>query len=335
MIDRHPRLRQAARVAFYAFLALVAALLVRYARGIDWDQVRAAIVGYRGRPLAFAALLTAASYLLYCGYDLAARRYAAHALRTRRVMLIAFISYALSMNIGALLGGAGFRLRLYSRAGLPLATTTRIIGFSTVTNWLGYLLVAGALFAGRTLVPPGSWRIGADGLQALGVAMLLLVAAYLIACRVTHGRVYHLRGHHFRFPSLGLALAQLLLAACDWMLMAGILYVLLQGAVGYPLVLAVLLVAAVGTAVTHVPAGIGVMEAIFVALLGELVADSRLIAAVLTYRAVYYLLPLLVAMLLYLALEGRRHEPFPWPRRKPRAPGTGRGKAAGSPPPRA
>lgn len=318
MTARHPRLRLVARVAFYGFLVLVAVLLARYARGIDWGQVGTAIAGYGWRPLALAALLTGASYLLYCGYDLAARRYAGHALRTRRVMLIAFISYALSMNIGALLGGAGFRLRLYSRAGLSLATTTRIIGFSTATNWLGYLLVAGALFAGRTLAPPASWRIGTGGLQALGVLMLALVAAYLVACRATHGRVFHLRGHHFRFPSLGLALVQLLLAACDWMLMAGILHVLLQGAVGYALVLAVLLVAAVGTAVTHVPAGIGVLEAIFVALLGALVPDARLIAAVLTYRAVYYLLPLLVAMALYVALEARRHRPL-WRVREVRA----------------
>jgi uncharacterized membrane protein YbhN (UPF0104 family) len=332
MNPRHPRLGLAARVAFYGFLLLVAALLVRYARGIDWHQVGAAVVGYDARALVMAVLLTAASYLLYCGYDLAARHYAHHALRTRRVVLIAFVSYALSMNIGALLGGAGFRLRLYSRAGLPLATITRIIAFSTATNWLGYLLVAGVLFAGRTLVPPASWRIGTDGLQALGVAMLLLVVAYLAACRVTHGRVYHLRGHHFRFPSLRLALLQLALAACDWMLMAGILFVLLQGAVAYPVVLAVLLVGAVGTALMHVPAGIGVLEAIFVALLGDLLPDTRIIAAVLVYRAVYYLLPLLVAMALYLALEARRHEPFvlPWGRRGRTATRQGRGNAPGS-----
>ena len=41
------RLRQIARVVFAVFLVLVAILLIRYARSVDWSQVIAAIDGYR------------------------------------------------------------------------------------------------------------------------------------------------------------------------------------------------------------------------------------------------------------------------------------------------
>jgi uncharacterized membrane protein YbhN (UPF0104 family) len=303
---RHPALRMAARAASLVFLALVAVLIVRYARAVDWQQVRAAILGYTPRRLALAGLLTAASYLLYCGYDIAARHYSGHDLRRRHILPIVFVSYALSMNIGAVLGGAGFRLRLYTRSGLSLGLITRIIFFSTTTNWVGYLLLAGILFARRTLPMPAGWPFGGGGLQAIGILMLCVLAAYLVACHVTHGRMLHVRGHHVRLPSVPVALLQIAMAAGNWMLMAGIVYVLLPNTVGYPVVLTVLLLGAVAAAAVHVPAGIGVLEAVFVALLGGMAPHSEVLAAVLTYRAFYYLLPLLVAVLVFFGLEMRQ-----------------------------
>jgi uncharacterized membrane protein YbhN (UPF0104 family) len=55
--------------------------------------------------------------------------------------------------------------------------------------------------------------------------------------------------------------------------------------------------------VTHVPAGLGVLEFVFVALLSHVVPESRLIAALLGYRAIYYIAPLMVAAVLYLVME--------------------------------
>ncbi|HSR66179.1 MAG TPA: YbhN family protein, partial [Xanthomonadaceae bacterium] len=169
-----------------------------------------------------------------------------------------------------------------------------------------YLLLAGILFARRTLPLPPGWRLGVDGLQVLGFAMLGALAAYLVACRLSHGRIFHLRGHHFRLPSLPLALLQVAMAAGNWMLMAGIVYALLPGAVGYPEVLAVLLLGAVAAAAVHMPAGIGVLEAVFAALLDGRLPRPEVLAAVLTYRAFYYLLPLAVALVVYATLETRR-----------------------------
>ena len=50
--------------------------------------------------------------------------------------------------------------------------------------------------------------------------------------------------------------------------------------------------------------------AVFVAVLGPtgmaVATEPRLLAALLAYRAVYYLLPLLFALVFYLAFEARR-----------------------------
>jgi hypothetical protein len=252
-----------------------------------------------------AALLTAASYLVYCGYDLAARRYAHHHLSTGRVMLIAAIAYALALNIGALIGGTGFRFRMYSRAGLGLVAISRIVVFSASTNWLGYLLLAGVLFASGTVEPPPRFAAAAAGLQWLGAAMLAMSLVYLFACHRLHGRIFHVRGHHFRLPSVPLALTQFGLAALNWSLMAAIIFVLLPPQADYPTVLGASLFTAVASSLLHVPGGLGVLEAIFIATFEHRIDATQVLAALLAYRMLYYVAPLLLAFIAYLLLETR------------------------------
>jgi len=302
---RHPKWRRVLRVLFYVFVAVVAWLLLRAARSVDWNAVGQALAGYDARTLAFALLLTATSYLIYSCYDLAARGYAGHALPTRQVLSITAVAYAFALSIGAAIGGAGFRLRMYARAGLAVGKVTRIIAFAVATNWLGYAVLAGALFASGWLVPPPAWKVSAMGLQALGVVLLAVAGAYFVACRLTHGRVFHVRGHHFRLPSLRLAQLQAMLAAANWSLMGTLLWLLLPQ-VPWPLALGALLLASVATALAHIPSGIGVLEAVVVAMLGGLRPEAQVLAGVLAYRACYYLLPLLLAVLAFGYGEWRR-----------------------------
>lgn len=304
MKSRHPLLHRLWRIAFWVFPLVVLVLLARAARAIDWAQVGEALTGYGAATLLIAALLTAASYLVYCGYDLAARRYAHHHLSTGRVMLIAAIAYSLALNIGALIGGTGFRFRMYSRAGLGLAAISRIAVFSASTNWLGYLVLAGALFASGTVEPPPRFTAAAGALQWLGAAMLAVSLVYLFACHRLHGRIFHVRGHHFRLPSVPLALAQFGLAALNWSLMAAIIFVLLPQA-DYPTVLGASLFTAVASSLLHVPGGLGVLEAIFIATFEHRIGATQVLAALLAYRMLYYVAPLLLAFVAYLLLETR------------------------------
>jgi uncharacterized membrane protein YbhN (UPF0104 family) len=85
--------------------------------------------------------------------------------------------------------------------------------------------------------------------------------------------------------------------------------VLLQGRIEYATVLSVLLIAAVAGVITHVPAGLGVLEAVFVALLSQRIAPDTLLAALLAYRAIYYLAPLAAAAALFLVLDRQERAP--------------------------
>ena len=284
------------------FLLVTAWLLLRYAREVKWADVATALKALPGATLATAMLLAATSYAFYCAYDLAARAYTRHALSTRRVALITFVTYAVSLNLGAAIGGAGFRFNLYSRAGLRPSVIGRIVGFSVSTNWLGYAVVLGALLASSWLDVPAQWPAVAL-LPYAGVALLAVAVLYVLACVRWHDRAWRWRTHEFVLPPARLALLQLLLASCNWLVIAAMPWVLLGGDVPYTQVLGALLLSGIAAAAIHVPAGLGVMEAVFVLLLQGHAAETRALAALIAYRAVYYLLPLGLATLAYFGLH--------------------------------
>lgn len=299
------------RLLVAGFALLVAMLLYGQGRNVDWGQVRGALAGISPGVLGLAALITIASYLLYGCFDLAARRHIGHCLSTQRVLGIAAVAYAFSLNLGALVGGAGFRMRLYMRAGLGGGTAARIIVFAVATNWAGYLLIGGLLFVSGVVEVPTQWPVGSRGLRVLGMALLLLALGYLLACHMLQGRQLHVRGHSLELPALQLALLQMLLASFNWTLMAALLWLFMPSGMPFAPVLGTLLVAAVASAIAHVPAGLGVIEAVFLPLLAHYAPVPSLLAALLAWRALYYVGPLLLALAGYgwfeMRGQGARH----------------------------
>ncbi|RZJ07320.1 MAG: UPF0104 family protein [Rubrivivax sp.] len=293
------------RVLTVLFFGAVTVLLVSQARTIAWGEVFQVIANYPVTTLLAAGAAAAASHLIYSTYDLLGRHWTGHAIPARRVMAITFVSYAFNLNLGSLVGAFAFRYRLYSRFGLDNPTITQVLGLSLTTNWLGYLVLAGAVFAAQVVTPPDGWDVGGAALQGLGLALLAAAAAYVLLCAVSRRREWTVRGHTISLPPGRLALLQLGLSVLNWMTIGGVLYLLLGMRIDYPLVLGALLMAAVAGVITHVPAGLGVLEAVFLALLGSQVAQGPLLGALIAYRALYYLLPLAIAGVMFFLLESR------------------------------
>ena len=301
-----PWLKRALALLFFAGVTW---LLFEQAQAIDWWEVWSTLRGYPQASLLGAAALAATSLLLYSCFDLLGRHYTGHRLRAHSVMLVTFTSYVLNLNLGSLVGGVALRYRLYSRLGLPLGVITRVITISMLTNWMGYLLLGGFVFSFFTPGLPPTWKISTGGLQILGFALLTIGAAYLALCAFSPRRSFMLRGHELALPSGRLAFLQVSLGALNWMIMGGVVFVLLQQTIAYPAVLSVLLVAAVAGVITHVPAGLGVLEAVFVALLSHQLPQHELLAGLVAYRVIYYLAPLAIAAATLLVMESRAKSP--------------------------
>ncbi|WP_312981055.1 YbhN family protein [Atlantibacter sp.] len=306
MAKSHPKWRKAKKILTWVFFIAVAVLLVVYARNVDWEEVWKVIRNYNHTALLTALALVIVSYLVYGCYDLLGRLYCGHKLAKRQVMLVSFICYAFNLTLSTWVGGIGMRYRLYSRLGLPSATITRIFSLSITTNWLGYVLLGGVIFSFGVVELPSHWYIEDSTLRIIGAVLLVLSAVYLWACAFAKRRHVTIKGQKLVLPGWRFALMQMGISSLNWMAMGAIIWILLGQDVNYFFVLGVLLVSSIAGAIVHIPAGIGVLEAVFIALLaGEHTSQGKIIAALLAYRVLYFFIPLLLALICYLWLESR------------------------------
>lgn len=293
------------RILSIAFFIAVAALLFIKAKEIDWPKVIETLKATESSALFLSVVLSFLCYSLYASYDLFGRYILNTKASAFKTWAAAWISYACNLNLGALIGSVAFRYRLYSRIGVKSGTVTRIIGISVASNWLGYLLLAGGLFASGAVDVPQNWSISDTALRFLGGAFLLVVAVYLGMCGFSSRREFELRGHSVTLPSLKMAVLQFATACAHWTLMASVMYQFFDGQVAFTTVYAVLLISCVAGALSHIPGGLGVLEAVFVALLAGQMQSYEVIAAVFGYRCVFYFIPLLVAVPSYLIYEAK------------------------------
>lgn len=293
------------KVLSIAFAAAILILISMAVVKIDWNEVLSAIRGLPASALWLAALITASSYLVYSTYDLLGRWYTEHDLPWWKCMATGFISYAFTMNMGAPVGGLGLRLRLYTKHGLEPGVIMRIVGFSVTTNWIGYTLLAGVLFALGVVELPSSWKLDNGPLRIIGLLMVGAAIAYLGLCKFSRTRSSTIFGHTIELPSIGMAFIQIGLAVLNWMLIGAVIYILLQQNIPYFIVLATFLLSAIAGALAHIPGGIGVLESVFVALLSGSMARPEILGGLLVFRAIYYLGPLMLAGTWYLGTEAK------------------------------
>jgi len=200
-----------------------------------------------------------------------------------------------------LIAAIGFAFDIYVLLMLPLIIKPALAA------------LGGVAASGAPLLAPGSpeyvkWARTLFFVPALAGGIFGLIGGYLTD-RLGRRRVLTFSILLYAFGALAsgfaTSLMQLLVSCANWLVMAGIIYTLLLQRVEYPAVLTALLAAAVAGVISHVPAGIGVLEAVFVALLSDQVAKEELLAVLLTYRGIYYLLPLMVAVVMYFLFEAR------------------------------
>lgn len=293
------------RIGSLAFFVLIVALLTAQARGIEWTKVITSLEQYPLSTVLGAVMLMLASHGLYSCFDLLSRHYSGHKLATLEVMSTNYVSYVFNLNFGSILGAIAIRYRMYSRLGLAPGVITRIVSFSMLTNWMGYILLVGLVFSIQPPAVPDGWNLGDVQLRIAGFVLLVVAMGYVLICTFKTRRNFMVRGHQIELPSPQLASLQLAMGATNWLLMSIMVFILLQHKVELAAVVSVLLLAAVAGVITHIPGNLGVLEGVFVALLFDTMPAHEIVAGLVAYRVVYYLIPLLFASALFLVLEIR------------------------------
>ena len=294
-----PERRRDAFRALLGFALFGAALLVLRTelRAVTWHDLVADIVATPSSRLGLALILTALNYAVLTGYDFLALAYVGRRLSAWRVAVASFLAYAIAHNVGfAVVSGASVRYRFYSRWGISAEELTRIVFAYSVTFWIGLLALGGLSLAIGPL-PDVARLLGHRVVALAGWLLVLSTVGYFVATIVRRTPI-RIWSFELPLPSPRLAAAQWLISSLDWALAGAVLYVLLPPSdLSFLPFLAAFLAATLIGFASHVPGGLGVFEGLMVLLLKPHIASGALVPRLVTYRAVYYLLPLAVAMI--------------------------------------
>lgn len=279
------------------------ALLYKELRAYDYREIMRTLRDFPGTILLLAAGLTVANYTVLTLFDALAFRYVGEKLRYPKIALTSFVSYVFSYNIGLSVFGAGaVRLRFYSAWGLSPQQIFKIIGFCILTFWIGFFSLGGIVFVAE---PPASGLA-----RPVGVLFLALATLYG-AASVVFRRPIRFRNFEATLPSFGLVVGQILISSLDWLSASAVLYVLLpRGSTPFLPFLSVFMFAQFIGLASHVPGGLGVLETVLLMTLGKTMPGHALFAALLAYRGIYYLFPLVVAAVVFFVREIARKKTF-------------------------
>ena len=280
-------------------------LLHHELRSYSLHEMASAASAIPWKRIAMALMLTTASYILLTGYDVLALRHVGQKLSYGKTAVTSFTSYVTSHNLGLSgVGGAAVRFRLYTAWGLAAVEIAEIVAFCGLTFWFGFVSLGGVAFVVAPLDFPPGFRGPISTTRPLGMILLLPAALYLVWALLIK-KPLCIRSWCFHPPRGRLLLLQLPLAALDWVVAAAVLYVLLpeESGIGYGHVLTAFLAAQAMGMISHVPAGLGVFDTAVLVLLNGDIQAPQMVGALLVYRVVYYLLPLMVGAVLFLGTE--------------------------------
>lgn len=305
------RRRTIAQLAAVAFSLAIAAfsiyVLGRTVSALSLSGLRQAITATSLSQIAAAILLTGVSFLALTGYDGLALLQLGTKVRYRTTALASFTSYAISFTLGFPLITAGtVRYWVYSKAGLTASKVASLTVIAGVTFWFGniFVLGAGLTFHARAISAINHLYPFLNVL--LGLAVLGAILAYLVWVTIRRREV-SIKGFRLELPGPFLTLGQISLGVVDQLAAAGVLYVLLPAHAGLDFFsfAATYVFACILGVASNAPGGIGVFEA---AMLKAVPAPSEeaLLASLVFFRVIYYLVPFFAAFAFLGAHHGFR-----------------------------
>jgi uncharacterized membrane protein YbhN (UPF0104 family) len=293
-------------IAGIAIYALTHAL-----KKVNYDEVFAIVRRTNTELIALSLLLVATSYGSLTLYDLLALRTIKRTEIPYRIAALAsFTSYPIAHGLGAVaLISPVIRYRIYSCNGLGAIDVANICFLTGLTFWLGNLTALGL----SLLIDPGAISLF-DYLPRelnrwLAAALLLGVAAFL-AWTWLSPRSIGTRRWPVRLPSGPLVLLQIAIGVVDLGAAALAMYVLIPAGLNIDIfrLTTVFIAATLLGFASHAPAGLGVFDATILLGLG---GDDKepLLAALLMFRLLYHVLPFVLALGLFGAVEVWRSMP--------------------------
>ena len=281
-------------------VVLAFAILLKLLQGIELAKVIAALEAKPLREVLTAAGFVVLGYLTLTFYDFFALRTIGHAAVPYRVAAFtSFTSYTIGHNLGATVFTAGaIRLRVYSAWGLGLMDIARMAFVTGLTFWLGNAFVLGCVLSYAPEVASAVDQLPPWANRVIGLSGLMIILGYVLWL-VPRPRVIGRSDWRIRLPNWRLTLVQIGIGTLDLSAGTAAMYSLLPAhpVVDPSIVLVTFVTAILLGFLSHVPGSLGVLEATMLLGLPQFIRED-LLASLLMFRFLYFMLPLSVAALL-------------------------------------
>ena len=288
------------------FFALACYMIYRQLHNYEFGQITQALADI---PVGNLLLACAASFFGYVAlslYDWLSLKYIGKKLSAWKWILAGFIGFSISNNAGhAIISGGTFRYRVYTRWRLRANEIVKLVTFSGFTYlWACLALV----ILGYCLTP--SHAFGDGGAVSHTLTLITVIAAVLgllgyFGAILFYKKPIVIKGVKFPMPSLKMGLAQVIIGGADILLASLVLYFVLIPfmPIHFSVFIGVFLIAQVLGVFSQVPGGLGVFEGLFVYIIPGDYNKVYILGALIAYRIIYYLLPLIISGIVLLIYE--------------------------------
>lgn len=278
------------------FFVLAAGMLWWQLRNYTFYDIAHAITAIPLVNLVCACCACLAGYFALSLYDYLALNYVGESKKVTwwKWMLAGMLGFAISNNAGhAVVSGGAIRYRLYTRWRIRGGDIVKMLTISGFTYFLG---CAAIVLIGYFLVPRDVLSSGATiGINALFIFCAASLLAYFAMTLLFRGKSIKIGQIKFQIPSIKMAWMQMLLGVTDSILAGLVLYFCLIPFVDIPFgtYIGLFVIAQTTGVFSQVPGGIGVFETVFMLALPDTVDKASIFGALLAYRIIYYVLPLI------------------------------------------
>ena len=280
------------------FFCLAVGMLWYQLRNYSFSDIVHALLDIPSMNLIAAAAACLAGYVALALYDCLALNYvgARDRISWWKWMLAGMLGFAISNNAGhAVVSGGAIRYRLYTRWRIRGGDIVKIVTINGFTYFLGATAIA---VVGYFLIPHDIFAesVGAAvGLNTLFIFCLAALLAYFTITVVFRNKSVRIGQLRFDIPSTKMAFYQTLLGMTDSVLAGLVLYFCMTPFVHIPFgtFIGLFVVAQTTGVFSQVPGGIGVFESVFLLALPTGADKASIFGALLAYRIIYYVLPLI------------------------------------------
>lgn len=287
------------------FFALAAYMLYRQLSKYHLQDIQDALMSIPRQNLLYACAASFIGYVALSSYDFLALKYIGRKLAAWKWIFVGFIGFSVSNNAGhAIVSGGAIRYRLYTRWRFHGEDIVKMVTFSGFTYLVACFFL---VIMGYVLTPDHAFGEGSVSKMTTTVTALCSAAGLGVYfwASLFYKKPIVIKDIEFDIPSFKMALAQVFIGGADILMASLVLYFSLIPFVDIPfdVFIGVFLIAQVLGVFSQVPGGLGVFEGLFMFIIPGEHNQAMLFGALIAYRIIYYLLPLVFSGIILLIYE--------------------------------